>query len=98
MKSCPYDHAEMQGYGHDKCPYCRMMLTAMNGPSHSDAPETEALRQKLWEKGWPDSYVAMMGHAKQLERERSQWREKAEAREILKNPPPEKQCKKTLQG
>jgi hypothetical protein len=75
-----------------------MMLTAMNGPSHSDAPETEALRQKLWEKGWPDSYVAMMGHAKQLERERSQWREKAEAREILKNPPPEKQCKKTLQG
>jgi hypothetical protein len=40
----------------------------------------------------------MMGHAKQLERERSQWREKAEAREILKNPPPEKQCKKTLQG
>jgi hypothetical protein len=98
MNPCPYDHAEMQSYGHDKCPYCRMMLTAMNGPSHSDAPETEALRQKLWEKGWPDSYVAMMGHAKQLERERSQWREKAEAREILKNPPPEKQCKKTLQG
>ena len=98
MNPCPYDHAEMQSYGHDKCPYCRMMLTAMNGPSCSDAPETEALRQKLWEKGWPDSYVAMMGHAKQLERERSQWREKAEAREILKNPPPEKQCKKTLQG
>jgi hypothetical protein len=40
----------------------------------------------------------MMGHAKRLERERNQWREKAEAREILKNQPPEKQCKKTLQG
>ena len=32
----------MQGYGHDKCPYCRIMLTAMDGPSCSDAPETEA--------------------------------------------------------
>jgi hypothetical protein len=32
----------MQSYGHDKCPYCRMMLTAMDGPSCSDAPETEA--------------------------------------------------------
>jgi hypothetical protein len=42
MKSCPYDHAEMQGYGHDKCPYCRMPLTTMEGPSHSDAPETES--------------------------------------------------------
>jgi Fe-S-cluster-containing dehydrogenase component len=42
MKSCPYDHAEMQGYGHDKCPYCRMPLAAINGPSCSDTPETEA--------------------------------------------------------
>jgi hypothetical protein len=42
MKPCPYDHAEMQSYGHDKCPYCRMPLTAINGPSYSDAPETEA--------------------------------------------------------
>jgi hypothetical protein len=42
MKSCPYDHAEMQGYGHDKCPYCRMPLTTINEPSYSDAPETEA--------------------------------------------------------
>jgi hypothetical protein len=40
----------------------------------------------------------MMGHARRLERERNQWREKAEAREILKNSPPEKQCKKTLQS
>jgi hypothetical protein len=42
MNSCPYDHAEMQSYGHDKCPYCRMPLTTINGPSYSDAPETEA--------------------------------------------------------
>jgi hypothetical protein len=98
MNPCPYDHAEMQSYGHDKCPYCRMPLTTMDGPLCSDAPETEALRQNLWGKSWPDSYLTMMGHAKQLERERNQWREKAEAREILKNPPPEKECKKTLQG
>jgi hypothetical protein len=32
----------------------------------------------------------MMGHARRLELERNQWQEKAEAREILKNPPPEK--------
>jgi hypothetical protein len=74
-----------------------MPLTAMDGPSCSDAPETEALRQNLWGKSWPDSYLAMMSHARRLERERNQWQEKAEAREILKNPPPEKQCKKTLQ-
>jgi hypothetical protein len=77
-----------------------MMLTAMNGPSCSDAPETEALRQNLWGKGWAVSYVAMMGHAKRLEHERNQWREKAEAREILRNSPPEKpktkQTKPTL--
>jgi hypothetical protein len=42
MKSCPYDHAEMQGYGHDQCPYCRMPLTFMDGPSCLDAPETES--------------------------------------------------------
>jgi Fe-S-cluster-containing dehydrogenase component len=42
MKSCPYDHAEMQSYGHGKCPYCRIPLTAMDGPLCSDAPETEA--------------------------------------------------------
>jgi hypothetical protein len=90
MNPCPYDHAEMQSYGHNKCPYCRMPLAAMDGPLHSDAPETEALRQNLWGKGWADSYVAMMGHAKRLEHERNQWREKAEAREILRNSPPEK--------
>jgi hypothetical protein len=72
MKSCPYDHAEMQSYGHDKCPYCRMMLATMDGPLHSDAPETEALRQNLWGKSWPDSYLAMMGHARRLEHERNQ--------------------------
>jgi hypothetical protein len=75
-----------------------MPLTTINGPSYSDAPETEALRQNLRGKSWPDSYLAMMGHARRLELERNQWREKAEAREILKNPPPEKECKKTLQG
>jgi hypothetical protein len=75
-----------------------MLLTAINGHSYSDAPETEALRKNLWQKGWQDSYVAMMSHARRLERERNQWREKAEAREILRNPPPQKQCKKTLQG
>lgn len=42
MNPCPYDHAEMQSYGHDKCPYCRMLLTTINGLSYSDAPETEA--------------------------------------------------------
>jgi hypothetical protein len=41
MNPCPYDHAEMQSYGHDKCPYCRMPLAAINEPSYSDAPETE---------------------------------------------------------
>ena len=30
MNSCPYDHAEMQSYGHDKCPYCRMMIVNDN--------------------------------------------------------------------
>jgi|GEM_PF-1327055 hypothetical protein len=30
MKSCPYDHAEMQSYGHDKCPYCRVMIVNDN--------------------------------------------------------------------
>jgi hypothetical protein len=67
-----------------------MPLTTINAPLYSDAPETEALRQNLWGKSWPDSYLAMMGHARRLELERNQWREKAEAREILKNPPPEK--------
>jgi hypothetical protein len=42
MNSCPYDHAEMQSYGHDKCPYCRIPLATMDGPSRSDAPETES--------------------------------------------------------
>jgi hypothetical protein len=41
MNPCPYDHAEMQGYGHHQCPYCRMPLAFMDGPSYSDAPETE---------------------------------------------------------
>jgi Fe-S-cluster-containing dehydrogenase component len=52
MKSCPYDHAEMQEYGHDKCPYCRMPLTAMDGPLCSDAPETES-RTFVPAMGWP---------------------------------------------
>jgi hypothetical protein len=52
MKSCPYDHAEMQSYGHDKCPYCRMTLTFMDGHSRSDAPETEA-RTLVPAMGWP---------------------------------------------
>jgi hypothetical protein len=42
MNPCPYDHAEMQSYGHDKCPYCRIPLTTINKPSYSDAPETES--------------------------------------------------------
>jgi hypothetical protein len=26
MNPCPYDHAEMKGYGHNKCPYCKKAL------------------------------------------------------------------------
>jgi hypothetical protein len=31
MNPCPYDHAEMKGYGHEKCPYCKMALTPVAG-------------------------------------------------------------------
>jgi hypothetical protein len=42
----------MQGYGHDKCPYCRVPLATMDGSSRSDAPETEA-RAFVGAMGWP---------------------------------------------
>jgi hypothetical protein len=42
----------MQSYGHDKCPYCRVPLTTMEGSSRSDAPEIEA-RAFVRAMGWP---------------------------------------------
>lgn len=45
-------------------------LAPTAGSPSSDTPETDALRQKLWGKGWSDSYMTMMSHANKLERER----------------------------
>ena len=49
-------------------------LRAATCSPSSDTPETDTLRQKLWGKGWPDSYMTMMSHANQLERERDEAR------------------------
>lgn len=53
-----------------------VVAPAVAGSPSSDTPETDTLRQKLWGKGWSDSYMTMMSHANKLERERDELRAK----------------------
>jgi hypothetical protein len=114
MKSCPYDHAEMQSYGHDKCPYCRVMIV-------NDNTERAKWEERL--KALPSVYEEAMKRAGQpveirlsrdlgdplwaVATEDDFWMDafptEVEARDFVKAMGwpligDEKQCKKTLQG
>jgi hypothetical protein len=62
MNPCPYDHAEMKGYGHQKCPYCKMALPPVAcslPPDRTPYTQAEEIADRLMAKGCTQKQCAL---------------------------------------